>query len=138
MLDLETIKERLRALEEYVFEIKKYQHLTKEYLESNLGELWKVEHGLQLAIECVLDIGNHIIAEENLGSPKTYKEIIEILGDKKVIPSELAKEMKGIAGFRNILIHDYIKVDVNEVHRNLQEGPKQFEQFIKIIIKYIG
>jgi len=138
MLDLGTIKERLKALEEYVGELKKYQHLTKEDIESNLGELWKIEHGLQLAIECVLDIGNHIIAEENLGSPKTYREIIVILGHKSVVPSELTKEMEGIAGFRNILIHEYVKVDVNEVYRNLQKGPKQFEEFIKAIMKYIG
>lgn len=137
MVEEETIQERLKALQEYVSELKKYQSLSSDHLKSNTGDLWKVEHGLQLSIECILDIGNHIIAEERLGSPKNYNEIIELLGEKGIIPSELASTMVGMAGFRNVLIHEYLKVDSNKVHENLQKGPAQFEQFIKAILQYL-
>lgn len=138
MVEKETILERIKSLEKYVVEIKKYQNLSPEQLKSDLGELWKVEHGLQLSIECILDIGNHIITEERLGTPQSYHEIVELLGAKRVIPTELANEMAGIAGFRNILIHEYLKVDPKKVYENLQKGPGQFERFIRAILEYLG
>jgi uncharacterized protein YutE (UPF0331/DUF86 family) len=137
MVDRETILERIKTLEKYLDELKKYQNLSQEQLKSDLGELWKVEHGLQLAIECILDIGNHVITEERLGTPQSYHEIVELLGEKRVIPAELANEMAGIAGFRNILIHEYLKVDAQKVHENLQKGPAQFERFIRAILEHL-
>lgn len=138
MVDIELVQEKLRALEEYIRELETYQCLSREKLESSKKDLWAVEHGLQLAIECILDIGNHIIADERLGNPTSYREIVEILGRSGVISPELTSALRGMAGFRNILIHEYLKVDINQVHRSLQEGPPQFKKFVREILDYAG
>lgn len=138
MVDEEVIRERLKALDQYSTELRKYQDLTLKELMSELGELWKIEHGLQLVAECILDIGNHIITEYRLGHPKVYRDIIQLLGDNKVIPSKFAQEMEGIAGFRNILIHEYMKVDISKVYQYLQKGPDQFEKFAQHIYEYLN
>jgi uncharacterized protein YutE (UPF0331/DUF86 family) len=43
-----------------------------------------------------------------------------ILGRAGVLPSDFAEHLAPIAGFRNILVHDYLDIDWDEVYSNLQ------------------
>lgn len=138
MTNPELVREKLKLLEDYFIELEKLRSITPAQLREDKKDLWAVEHGLQLAIECVLDIGNHIIADDRLGNPSSYREIIEILSAAGVLPAAFAQELRGMPGFRNILIHEYQKVDPDQVHRNLQTAPEQFRQFIGYITRYLG
>lgn len=62
-------------------------------------------------MECALDIGNHLIADQGLPTPKVYKDIFAILADAKVIPAALAASLQKWAGFRDILVHNYLEID---------------------------
>ncbi|MBE0448784.1 MAG: DUF86 domain-containing protein [Actinobacteria bacterium] len=56
---------------------------------------------------------------------------------KNIIPKEFAREIRGIAGFRNILIHEYVKIDVEKVYGYLQKAPEQFDAFRSYIGKFL-
>jgi uncharacterized protein YutE (UPF0331/DUF86 family) len=71
VVDKEVVEDRLLALRDYLSKLKEWQKYSLADLE-NEEILWAVEHGLQLAIECVLDIGNHLIASKQLGRPRDY------------------------------------------------------------------
>ena len=67
---------------------------------------------LQRAAEQVIDLANHVIRKGKLGLPKESKESFEILATAKVIPQELADKLKGMVGFRNIMVHQYQEMDI--------------------------
>ena len=67
---------------------------------------------LQRAAEQVIDLANHVIRKGKLGLPKESKESFEILARAKVIPQELADKLKGMVGFRNIMVHQYQEMDI--------------------------
>ena len=77
------------------------------------------------------------ISDERLGRAQTCQEIIETLRANKVIPAELAESMSGMTGFRNILIHEYAKIDTRRIRKNLIESPAQFSAFIRAVTKYV-
>lgn len=137
MVDIESVIERLQALEEYTNELLSLANLSLEDLQQNTKDRWAVERGLLLAIECILDIGSHIIAEEKLGRPKDYTEVIDILGKRDVIPLDFAKEIREISGFRNLLIHEYLQVDLKKVYESLTKSPNQFNKFRFLIKQYL-
>lgn len=138
MVDIESVVERLQSLEEYTDYLKELRKIPLHNVKSDIKNRWAIERGLLLAIECILDIGSHIIAEEKLGRPKDYTEIIDILGEKNIIPKDFAKQIRGIAGFRNILIHEYIEIDVEKVYGYLQKAPEQFDAFRSYIGKFLN
>ncbi len=138
MVDIESVVERLQSLEEYTDYLKELRKMPLPDVKSDIKNRWAIERGLLLAIECILDIGSHIIAEEKLGRPKDYTEIIDVLGEKNVIPPGFAKQIRGIAGFRNILIHEYVEVDVEKVYEYLQKAPEQFDSFRSYIGKFLN
>lgn len=96
-----------------------------------------VERNFQVAIECILDIGNHIIAEKGFESPDDNEDIIRILGDEGVLPPDFAGSIKGMAGFRNILVHGYTKVDYELLYDYLARRLDDLRQFARHISAYL-
>lgn len=79
------------------------------------------ERNLHLAIECLLDIGNHVISDRGYPKPETYADIFRILAERGVIPGALYEELAGMAAFRNVLVHDYLRLDRKRVYQILCE-----------------
>jgi uncharacterized protein YutE (UPF0331/DUF86 family) len=79
------------------------------------------ERNLHLAIECLLDIGNHVISDRGYPKPETYADIFRILGEREVISLSLLHELEGMAAFRNVLVHDYLRLDREKVYRIIQD-----------------
>ncbi|MFI5394427.1 MAG: DUF86 domain-containing protein [Candidatus Binatia bacterium] len=138
MTDREAICRRLHALETYTTEIERLAStVSRDRFTSELSTQWMIEHGLQLAIECVLDIGNHLVAGEQLGTPQSYREIVDLLGQHGILPGDFVTRVRGMPGFRNILVHDYLAVDPTIVWDLLQAGPAQFREFIRHVTAHL-
>ena len=64
------------------------------------------ERYLQLAIQAVLDISHHIVADSDLPLPADSRSPFELLARQKVISKALSVKLAAMAGFRNILVHE--------------------------------
>lgn len=98
--------------------------------------LYAVEHALQVAIESVLDIGSHIIAAENWRRPTEYADIIRVLGQKGVLPPEFTARIVGMAGLRNVLVHEYADVDLDRLSDALARL-EDFTAFSDYVLAYL-
>jgi uncharacterized protein YutE (UPF0331/DUF86 family) len=99
-----------------------------------------VERNLEVAIQCCIDMGHRIISIEEAVKPTDYYEGFIILGQLKVLPINFSKKIASMAGFRNILVHEYIGIDWDEVYRNLQRLPDiyRFAEFVRDWMKRQG
>jgi len=79
-----------------------------------------VERNLEVAAQCCIDISNRIISTEKAQKPHDNHEAILRTGELGVLPPDFARHLAPIAGFRNILAHQYLSVDWDEVYRHLQ------------------
>lgn len=98
----------------------------------------KAERCLQLCLQAILDIGTHIIAAESLGRPAGYEDVVPALGGAGIIAPDLVERLAGIAGLRNILVHDYLTVDHGTLFDDLSGGLPDFEAFAKAIEVYMA
>ena len=74
-----------------------------------------VEHTLQIAIQAALDAASHLVSDERLGEPRTNRELFDLLARAGLLSASLAKSLRNMAGFRNILVHGYQDVDLEIV-----------------------
>ena len=92
-----------------------------------------VEHTLQIAIQAAIDAGAHVVADENLGEPRTSREVFTLLARADWIEGKLAQALELMVGFRNILVHEYDDVDLNVVRQALAEGLGDLESFARVL-----
>lgn len=131
------VANRISKLREYLKVLRELQKVSFEEFVSNPRIRYSAERCLHLAIECAINIGNHIISALQLRKPEEYHEISLILEENGVIPREFAEEFVKMIGFRNILVHSYIDLDLSKVYSFLQERLGDFDLFIGYITKFL-
>lgn len=137
MVRQELIAARLERLREYLKTLKAVLKYDLETFKADVFIHTTAERCLHLAIECLLDIGNHIISDRGFRKPDTYADIFEILADEKVISKKLLRDLEGMAAFRNILVHDYLRIDLEKVYAILNEKLPYLEKLATVFGKLI-
>jgi len=128
---------KLENLSDYYKILKDVQKINKKSFVNDYHFYSLAERYLQLCIEIMLDVGKMIINNQNLKKPEDNQSVFSVLRDEKVISQKLHRQLSGIANFRNILVHDYEKIDREIVYDNLQKNIEQFTRFRKEIAKYL-
>ena len=78
-----------------------------------------------------LDLAQHLIASRGWRTPATYREAFQVLASEGVLTSELAGQMGGWAGLRNILVHLYLEVDYGKLFQILTEDLPEIESYAR-------
>jgi uncharacterized protein YutE (UPF0331/DUF86 family) len=76
-----------------------------------------VLHNLQLAIQGCIDLATHIVVDEGWGLPGTYGEVFTTLCQRGLLDADLARRLALASGLRNILVHDYLAIDLEVIHK---------------------
>jgi len=119
VIDREKVEQRLVKLEQSVRKLKEIASESWEQYSTSEALRDRAERNLQVAAQACIDIANHIIADKGFRTPQGYGESFSVLAQEGIIPSFLADKMKMIAGFRNILVHDYLEIDNKIVYSSL-------------------
>jgi len=72
-----------------------------------------------------------------LNLPADSKDLFSLLATHKVLPVRLSKKLVSMAGFRNVLVHEYLEIDRRRVYRVLKDELRDFEKFIKAVSKLL-
>lgn len=134
----DAVRERLLKLEEVISNLESTGQLDADALRSNFRDAWTAERGLQLGAETILDVGNHILSAHFGVTAKDYEDIIIQLAARGVIDDPLRRDLKGLGGFRNVLVHGYLRIDPERVAEHLAAAPAHFSEFNRQIRSWIA
>lgn len=102
------------SIERCIKQVRKYYGLagevpfSEDYLRQDAIAL-----NLQRACEQCIDLANHVVRVRKLGLPRESKESFRLLAVEGIIPQDLAKRLEGMVGFRNVLVHEYERLDID-------------------------
>jgi len=137
MVDEILILRKLAELEEYHKQIKEVSNVTVNEYQND----WKlqriIERTLQMMIETCADIASHIISDRKFRIPNTYSEAFEILYENNIIAKELFTTMHKMAKFRNIVVHQYDKVDADIVVGIMKRNLNDFIGFKDAVLNFL-
>ena len=132
MVNTEEIHHRLSEIREAV----KYLNSSRQEIKENRNKFLLGRYFLQIMLEAIFTIGNQIIADANLRKPGSYKEILLILRENKVLDDKLFTKLSTFAELRNRLVHTYWKISQSEL-LEICGDLSSFEDFEKTVVKYI-
>ena len=85
---------------------------------------------LWLAVQGVIDMATAMCVHRGLGVPPTYGDAFRLLASDGVLDSDLAARLARAAGFRNLIVHAYADLDLEQVHTIASYGPDDLRAFL--------
>jgi uncharacterized protein YutE (UPF0331/DUF86 family) len=107
-----------------------------EELASQPEERWVVERGLQLCAQNALDVAAHLAA--STGHVPDYASAIDRLGGMGILPPDFTARFRAVPSFRNVVVHAYLDVDVEILHRLLNHQLDDFSVFARHVGAYLA
>lgn len=139
MSEDEVILERLLLLRDEIAYLKHERDGLRTFREYQDNKRLRkaIERSLQVAVEVCLDIGRRIIALEGFRYPETNQDVFQILREEKIVPEDLLTTLREMARFRNLIVHDYAKIDNARVYGILKKRLGDFGAFAEAIRAYL-
>ena len=133
----ESLTKRLEKLREYAADIDELGNVPFEIYLRDKKTKDSSERLLLLISENFLDFLDHILSSKHGVVSDSYEEIILNAYKKGLLDGDLYGKLKGLGGFRNIIAHEYLKLNDEEVHRNCLKVKKMLSQVIYAFEKLI-
>lgn len=137
MVDRRKLSSRLDALEGYLLELRSFRSISREEFLKNPSVHHLAERYLHLACECVLDIAQHVIADEGYRQASMYRDAMAVLEEEGLLEPGLAGRMKNWVGFRNVLVHLYLEIDHGRVYEAIQHDLGDLEEFAAAMSRFL-
>lgn len=139
MADPPLIARRLLALHEVVGHLEqRLPDLTPERLATDPMLEAAVERWVQIAVEACIDIAYHIVAERGWTPPDAARVAFATLASHGLISSQLAERLGRAAGLRNILVHEYVRVDTALLLASISAGLPDLRAFAAAVGGLLG
>ena len=135
MTSIRVIENKISSIQKYLKILKAYKEFSQKQIEKNVDLKGAVERYLYLAIQAAINLAEAVVAYKNLRKPTTMADTFHVLNEEKIISGELTDKMVAMVGFRNVIAHDYEKINYDIVFDVLQNRLKDIENFVKKVQK---
>jgi len=129
MVDKATLDGLLGNLQRYVAELRRLAAVPPEAFHQDPDKIGSAKYHFVIAIECAIDVANHIIASEGFPLPKDNADSFAVLVEERIIPNEWKDRLASMARFRNRLVHLYVAVRNEQVYEYLQQSLGDLDAF---------
>lgn len=138
MIDKDVILAKAYKVEHHLRRIKEKREIGLDKFLADLDFQESILFNLQMALQNCIDLAAHIISDEELGVVGSTSEMFYILEENGYIDRGLSENMVAAVGFRNLIVHEYVKIDLKQVYHIAHHNIDDLEHFVKAIVKQSG
>ncbi len=94
-----------------------------------------VYRNFQIAVQNCVDMGAHVISESRWEPPRAMGEVFDRLKERRLIGGALTLSLRRMVVLRNIIVHDYARIDIRRAYPLLKTSLKAIPRFCAAILK---
>lgn len=136
-LDSAVVERRLAKIQEemeFLRTIKKQNF--DEFIEDGKSQR-STAKAIETIAQSVIDICSHIVAQNHWGVINSYRSTIALLATHRVLSKNLSLNLQQVIAMRNILVHQYLNIDLRIVWESIENLIEDSAKFIKAIMKFL-
>lgn len=138
MIDEQMIQAKIKLIQTDLKQLKRFKNLSFKEVVKNYDTHKIIERILELVVNEAIDINQHLITESKISELSfDFKESFLLLVKLKVYPKKFAKEISKSVGLRNILVHQYRKIDEKIFYHSIKDCFQQYTQYCRYILRYL-
>lgn len=104
---------------------------------TDFEKMHTLERLLQLIVDNMIDINQHIIKEKRLEVGDDLQSTFTILADHRVLPKKFATKIAPIVGLRNRIVHRYESLDKRLFVSSLRKNFEDVNKYLRYINQYL-
>jgi len=135
---MERIYQKIGRIREYLRLIRSIKEDCMERFSNDLLYRGALLHYLYLLTDSCISLGEMAIKRKKLRLPQSYQEVFDILGEAGVLQPDFAFEFAKVAGLRNLLSHDYEKIDVRTICEQVLSRLDEIDVYARQIEDALG
>lgn len=132
------VHERLVLMREMLEALKLIEPITYERIENDIIVRLTSERIFTQLVELAVSINNHVIAQSGSIIPKAYRDTFSKAASLGLIQTDLALKLAPSAGLRNMLIHDYLKVDRERYAEFVPVAGELYAQYLSEVLAFLS
>ena len=138
MVDKDIILAKASAVRRYRKRVADKSNVDLQTFKSDLDLQEIVLFNLHMAIQSCTDIAAHIVSEEGYGVPGSSNEMFYMLEENGLIEVALAERMVKTVGLRNLVVHEYGRIDLGQIYTVVRNDIRDLDIFIQVILDKLG
>ena len=129
---MKRIDDKIGEIKIYLNELDEIKPLSLDEYRSSLEKKAACERYIEKIVEAATDLAFLIIKLKKLRLPEDDSDAFTILQERNIIDETLAAKLKNAKGMRNIIAHQYGKIDDEIIFESLtKQLGKDISSFIK-------
>lgn len=134
MVDKDLILAKAGAIKRHCKRVSVKSNVDFDSFKADLDRQEIVMFNLQMAIQTCIDIAAHIVSEEGYGVPGSNNEMFYMLEENELLEPALTEKMDKSVGLRNIIVHEYAKIDLHQIYQVARNDINDLEDFVKCLL----
>jgi uncharacterized protein YutE (UPF0331/DUF86 family) len=116
MVDKDVLFAKISSMNKHLDRVKKQSAMPLEKFLTSPDDQDIVLFNLHLAVQSCIDMAAHIVSEQGMGVAGSTSELFYFLEEHDVIDAALCEKMARAVGLRNLIVHEYGRLDMTQIH----------------------
>ena len=138
MVDKDLILAKAGSIKNHLNRVLEKRNVDLDNFIKDIDRQESILFNIQAAVQNCIDIAAHIISEESFGVPGSITEMLYTLEKNGYLDNDLTQKMVKAVGFRNLIVHEYGKIELEQVYEIAQDDINDLNEYLKAIIKKLG
>lgn len=138
MVDSDLILAKSSSVKRHLNRVIEKRHTDLQTFLQDIDRQESILFNLQMAVQNCIDIAAHIVSEEGLGVPGSTNEMFYLLEENEYLNNELAEKMVKAVGFRNLIVHEYGKIDLDQVFEVAREDITDLKEYLLFLFQKLN
>ena len=138
MVDKDLILAKASSVKRHLRRIEEKRNIDLNIFLKDIDRQESILFNLQMAIQKCIDIAAHIISDEGFGVPGSTNEMFYLLEENGYLHHDITEKMVKSVGFRNLIVHEYEKIELGHVFEIALKDIKDLNEYLKSIFRKLG
>jgi len=138
LVDSDLILAKSSSVKRHLNRVIEKRHTDLQTFLQDIDRQESILFNLQMAVQNCIDIAAHIVSEEGLGVPGSTNEMFYLLEENEYLNNELAEKMVKAVGFRNLIVHEYGKIDLDQVFEVAREDITDLKEYLLFLFQKLN
>lgn len=138
MVDPDLVLTKAGSVRRHLNRVAEKRNVDQDSFLNDIDRQESILFNIQTAVQNCIDIAAHIISEEGFGVPGSTTEMFYLLEKNGYLDNDLTAKMVKAVGFRNLIVHEYGKIELAQVYEIAQKDINDLNDYLKSIISKLG